>query len=73
MVPCMTQNKTLLGSSAAAQRLTEAGLEVSEETVREWARRGLLRAVRTPSGRFKFRREDLDAILEDGQPSAAAS
>lgn len=39
-------------------------MPTSEETVREWARSGLVPAVRTPGGRYKFRTEDIDALVE---------
>jgi excisionase family DNA binding protein len=42
------------------------------ETVRQWARTGRLRAIRSPGGRYKFRREDIDAILDPHDPSAVS-
>ena len=36
---------------------------VSDETVRRWAKDGKLPVVELPSGRVKFRRSDIDAIL----------
>jgi len=37
-------------------------LGVHENTVRRWEERGLLRAVRLPSGVRRFRREDVEAM-----------
>jgi excisionase family DNA binding protein len=37
-------------------------LGVHENTVRRWEERGLLRAVRLPSGVRRFRPEDIEAI-----------
>jgi excisionase family DNA binding protein len=37
-------------------------LGVHENTVRRWESRGLLRAVRLPSGVRRFRVEDVDAV-----------
>lgn len=37
--------------------------EVTTETVRRWVRDGKLAAVRLPSGRMKFRREDVQELL----------
>jgi putative resolvase len=37
-------------------------LGVHENTVRRWEERGLIRAVRLPSGVRRFRPEDVDAI-----------
>jgi excisionase family DNA binding protein len=39
--------------------------QVSLETVRNWNRRRLLDAVRTPGGHRRFRAEDLDPLLKD--------
>ena len=35
-----------------------------------WARDGLIRAVRYPSGRVRFRRGDVEALLEPRMPSS---
>jgi len=37
-------------------------LGVHENTVRRWEERGLLRAVRLPSGVRRFRAEDVEAV-----------
>lgn len=37
-------------------------LGVHENTVRRWEERGLLRAVRLPSGVRRFRPEDIEAV-----------
>lgn len=39
-------------------------LGVHENTLRRWEERGLLRAVRLPSGVRRFRAEDIDALRE---------
>jgi excisionase family DNA binding protein len=39
-------------------------LGVSENTLRRWAERGLLHAVRLPSGVRRFRAEDITALKE---------
>lgn len=39
-------------------------LGVHENTVRRWEERGLLRAVRLPSGVRRFRAEDVEALRE---------
>jgi excisionase family DNA binding protein len=44
-------------------------LGVSAETVRTWAKDGQIRFITLPSGVIRFRREDIDAILE---PEASA-
>jgi excisionase family DNA binding protein len=39
-------------------------LGVSENTIRRWVQRGLLRAVRLPSGVRRFRPDDIKAARE---------
>lgn len=58
----MTQRTKLLTAGQVVERLADLGIEVVEETVREWARTGRLTYVRLPSGRFRFRPEDVDAV-----------
>ena len=51
-------------------------LGVSENTIRRWEERGLIPAVRLPSGVRRFRREDIDAIkarMYEGLPPLAES
>ena len=68
----MTQVAPLLTASQVAQRLTEAGLPTSAETVRQWALKGKIDAVVLPSGRRWFRREVVEAIV-NGELSASAA
>jgi excisionase family DNA binding protein len=37
--------------------------QVTDETVRQWAKKGQIASVLTPSGRRKFRSEDVDEFL----------
>lgn len=60
----MTSDQALLSAPAAAQRLRDAGVPVSEDTVRRWADRGQIQAVKLPSGRYMFRAEDIDALTQ---------
>lgn len=66
----MTQVPPLLTAPQVAQRLTEAGLPVSDETVRQWAKAGRLASVKLPNGRHRFRPEVVDAILQDTTDAA---
>ncbi|HSZ12813.1 MAG TPA: MerR family DNA-binding transcriptional regulator [Solirubrobacteraceae bacterium] len=43
-------------------RQVARALGVHENTVRRWEERGLLRAVRLPSGVRRFRAEDVEAV-----------
>jgi excisionase family DNA binding protein len=45
-------------------RQVARALGVHENTVRRWEKRGLLRAVRLPSGVRRFRPEDVEAVRE---------
>lgn len=46
---------------------------VTDETIRRWAEDGKVRHMRLPSGRFRFRRSDIEALLEVVEPEVAAS
>jgi excisionase family DNA binding protein len=41
-------------------------LRVEPRTVRRWAREGKIPAVKLPSGEYRFRREDVDDLIESG-------
>ncbi len=49
---------------------TEAAalFDVTDETIRRWAAARKIRHVRLPSGQVRFRRSDLDALLEPVEP-----
>ena len=67
-VLCMAQLPALLSTSQAAEVLC-----VSDDAVRRWARTGALRAITLPSGVFRFRRSDIDAILRNGDEDQATA
>lgn len=48
-----------------------ARLHVTDETVRAWAKSGKLTHIVLPSGGRRFRRSDVDAILEPVATPAA--
>lgn len=48
-------------------------LDVSDETLRRWTKEGLVRHVRMPSGRMRYRRSDVLAVLEPVEPVGEAS
>ena len=58
----------LLSAKQVVDQYPEAAL--SQWALRRWARDGLIRAVRYPSGRIKFRRGDVEALLEPRMPSS---
>ena len=70
-VPCMTAVEPRITAGEAAERLTAAGVKVSEDTVRRWAKDGRVPCIELPSGRFLFRIEDIDAIAEPSQRVAS--
>lgn len=58
-----------LGTKAAADLIG-----VSDETLRRWVDRGQIRFIRLPSGRLRFRREDIEAVhsvIEPAEDGAA--
>lgn len=61
------QDSTDLSTGAAA-----ALIGVSDETLRRWVEQGRVRHLRLPSGRLRFRREDVEALLVPVEPEDAA-
>ena len=57
----MTQETPLLTAAQVAEILN-----TSTESVRRWAREGLLAAVTLPSGHKRFRRSDVESLLRAG-------
>jgi excisionase family DNA binding protein len=58
-----------LGTKAAADLIG-----ISDETLRRWVERRQIRFIRLPSGRLRFRREDIEAVHQNvTEPSEAAS
>lgn len=47
-------------------------LGVTDETVRRWAELGRLRHIVLPSGQRRFRRADVEAILQPVEPTEVA-
>ena len=57
----MAQTATpLIRTGEAARRLG-----VDPSTLRRWATDGLIKAVRTPSGEYRFRPAEIDKALRD--------
>ena len=52
-------NNELLTAQQVAERLS-----VHVESVRRWTRQGDLAAVRLPSGRYRYRADEVAALLE---------
>lgn len=59
IVLCMAPTSELCTADKVAEML-----DVKPESVRRWARQGKLPFVQLPSGRMRFRREDVVALLE---------
>lgn len=59
---------TDLSTGAAA-----ALIGVSDETLRRWVDQGKVRYVRLPSGRLRFHRADLEALLVPVEPENGAA
>lgn len=43
-------------------------LDVNRTTVTRWVRLGLLPAIRLPSGQLRYRRSDVEKLLQQGKP-----
>lgn len=68
----MTPRKPLLTTAEVVELLAEMGVEITQESVRRWARQGQLPTVnRGPLGRKLYRREDVVALVASGQRGAA--
>ncbi len=65
-MPETTEPSPLLAIGEVARLLA-----VSIGTVRNWERSGKLAAIRTPSGQRRFRRSDVQAILNPDTAGAA--
>ena len=57
--------KELLMAQLMQVRQAARALGVHENTIRRWEERGLLRAVRLPSGVRRFRPEDVDKMRKE--------
>ncbi|MCA1703110.1 MAG: helix-turn-helix domain-containing protein, partial [Actinobacteria bacterium] len=66
-ISTMSTDSTLMSVREAARRLG-----VHDNTVRRYADRGLLRAVRLPSGVRRIRREDVEALQAPSAPRPGA-
>lgn len=55
---CMTSLPTLLTAVEVAEEF-----RIDPATVRRWARDGRIERIKLPSGLYRFRREDIEAIL----------
>lgn len=63
----MATTSTLMSVREAARRLG-----VHDNTVRRYADRGLIRAVRLPSGVRRIRRDDVEALSADAEPAPSS-
>jgi excisionase family DNA binding protein len=45
---------------------------VSDKTVRRWQRKGLIRALRLPSGQHRYRLSDIEAVFAAAQAEEEA-
>ena len=45
-------------------------LNINEATLRHWADKGMIRTFRTPGGHRRLAREDIEALMANGQPYA---
>ena len=64
-----TDNKTPPELLTVKQVAAQMG--VHPNTVRRWERRGILNAFRLPGGHRRFRRSDVETLLQDGSRRSA--
>lgn len=57
--------RTLLTTAEVITEFPELG--ISQQALRIWARTGKIPAVRLPSGRLRFRHEDIEALLRPSE------
>lgn len=68
----MTHIADLLTPRQVSERLKAAGMPTSDETVRQWIRKGYITAIASPGGRVFIKSELVDAILRgDFAPGAS--
>lgn len=70
----MTQLPPYLTPRQVATALTEAGVTITEDAARRWAREGMIDAIRLPGGQYRIPREAVEAILTNktAVPAGAA-
>lgn len=68
---CMTQDAAKLTPREAADRLAARGVSVHPETLKRWAKRGQVPAVKLPSGRLLFAPDDIDALASPSEQVAS--
>jgi len=69
------------GSSGAAQKEKDwvtsgevaRALDMTDAAIRRWAREGLVDAIKTPGGQYRFRREALTQLLQGKHPNGSWS
>lgn len=63
---------TSLPSLLTANEVAEA-FQLDPETIRRWARDGRIERIKLPSGLYRFRREDIEALLKSSIDERAAA
>jgi excisionase family DNA binding protein len=63
----MTSLPSLLTANEVAEEF-----RLDPETIRRWARDGQIKSIRLPSGLYRFRREDIEAMLATSTEEQAA-
>jgi excisionase family DNA binding protein len=48
-------------------------LNMTDAAIRRWAREGLVEAMKTPGGQYRFRREALARLTEVRDPNGSSS
>jgi excisionase family DNA binding protein len=69
----MTQDHLFLTVSQATERLNQAGLTVSRDTVQRWCRDKKITSQTLPGGFYRIRAEEIDAVLRGERTEAGAA
>lgn len=69
----MTQEPPFLTVSQATERLNQAGLAVSRDTVQRWCRDGKINSQTLPSGYYRIPTDEIEAIVRGERAEARAS
>lgn len=69
----MTQDHPFLTVSQATERLNQAGLTVSRDTVQRWCRESKITSQTLPGGYYRIRAEEIEAILRGERAGVGAA
>lgn len=66
-MPYRTHRQDIQRSKLITPKDAAELLGVTTETLRRWAREGILHPIRTPGGRFRYYEDEVLRLLEEGR------